>query len=47
LLLRRFVDQTEIDEIFMVDEKNKYGLEDLLQETAESAAATATTEGSN
>ena len=50
LLLRRFVDQTEIDEIFMVDEKNKYGLEDLLQETAETAestAATATTEGSN
>jgi hypothetical protein len=43
--LRRFVDQTEIDEVFVVDEKNKYGLEDLLQKSAESAAATAVDEG--
>jgi hypothetical protein len=45
LLLRRFVDQTEIDEVFVVDEKTKYGLEDLLQQSAENAAATASDEG--
>jgi hypothetical protein len=47
LLLRRFVDQTEIDEVFVVDEENKYGLEDLLQESAENTAATVTAEGTN
>lgn len=47
LLLRRFVDQTEIDEIFVVDEKTKYGLEDLLQQSAENAAPTASDEGSD
>jgi hypothetical protein len=47
LLLRRFVDQTEIDEVFVIDEKTKYGLEDLLQESAENAAATVTDEGND
>jgi hypothetical protein len=45
LLLRRFVDQTEIDEVFVVDEKTKYGLEDLLQQSAENAAKSAIREG--
>ncbi|MBT4694475.1 MAG: hypothetical protein HOB73_14135 [Planctomycetaceae bacterium] len=45
LLLRRFVDQTEIDEVFVVDEKTKYGLEDLLQQSTENAAATVNDEG--
>ncbi|MCS5631157.1 MAG: hypothetical protein NZ744_10040, partial [Pirellulaceae bacterium] len=45
LLLRRFVDQTEIDEVFVVDEKTKYGLEDLLQQSAENAAKSASDEG--
>ena len=45
LLLRRFVDQTEIDEVFVVDEKTKYGLEDLLQQSAEDAAPTVSDEG--
>jgi hypothetical protein len=40
LLLRRFVDQTEIDEVFVVDEKTKYGLEDLLQEKTEKTEKT-------
>jgi hypothetical protein len=47
LLLRRFVDKTEIDEVFVIDEKTKYGLEDLLQESAENAAATVTDEGND
>jgi hypothetical protein len=47
LLLRRFVDQTEIDEVFVVDEKTKYGLEDLLQQSAEDAAPTASDEGND
>ena len=47
LLLRRFVDQTEIDEVFVVDEKNKYGLQDLLRESAENTAASTTDEGTD
>ena len=47
LLLRRFVDQTEIDEVFVVEEKTKFGLEDLLQQNAENAAATAGDEGTD
>jgi hypothetical protein len=47
LLLRRFVDQIEIDEVFVADDKSKYGLEDLLQQSAEDAAAAATDEGTN
>ena len=35
LLLRRFVDHTPLDEVFVIDDKTKYGLDDLIQQTAE------------
>ncbi|MCH2371503.1 MAG: hypothetical protein MK324_13355 [Pirellulales bacterium] len=38
LLLRRFVDHTPLDEVFVIDDKTKYGLEDLIQQTAEQSA---------
>ena len=37
LLLRRFVDHTPLDEVFVIDDKTKYGLDDLIQQTAESS----------
>ena len=41
LLLRRFVDHTPLDEVFVIDDKTKYGLEDLIQQSAEQSAETA------
>ena len=38
LLLRRCVDHTPLDEVFVIDDKTKYGLEDLIQQTAEQSA---------
>ena len=38
LLRRRFVDHTPLDEVFVIDDKTKYGLEDLIQQTAEQSA---------
>ena len=35
LLLRRFVDHTPLDEVFVIDDKTKYGLDDLIEQTAE------------
>ncbi|MBA61261.1 MAG: hypothetical protein CMJ76_02745 [Planctomycetaceae bacterium] len=35
LLLRRFVDHTPLDEVFVIDDKTKYGLDDLIQQTTE------------
>jgi len=37
LLLRRFVDHTPLDEVFVIDDKTKYGLDDLIQQTSESS----------
>lgn len=37
LLLRRFVDHTPLDEVFVVDDQTKYGLDDLIQQTADQA----------
>ena len=42
LLLRRFVDHTPLDEVFVIDDKTKYGLDDLIQQTAESSAELST-----
>ena len=39
LLLRRYVDHTALDEVFVIDDKTKYGLEDLIQQSTEEAAA--------
>ncbi len=39
LMLRRFVDQTEIDEVYVIDEKTKYGLADLIRENEPEADA--------
>lgn len=41
LLLRRFVDHTPLDEVFVIDDRTKYGLEDLIQQSAEQSAETA------
>lgn len=38
LLLRRFVDHTPLDEVFVIDDKTKFGLDDLIQQTAEQTA---------
>ena len=38
LLLRRFVDHTPLDEVFVIDDKTKFGLDDLIQQTAEPTA---------
>jgi len=41
LLLRRFVDHTPLDEVFVIDDRTKYGLEDLIQQSAEQSAESA------
>ena len=41
LLLRRLVDHTPLDEVFVIDDRTKYGLEDLIQQSAEQSAETA------
>ena len=41
LLLHRFVDHTPLDEVFVIDDRTKYGLEDLIQQSAEQSAETA------
>ncbi len=38
LLLRRYVDHTPMDEVFVIDDKTKYGLDDLIQQTTEQSA---------
>ncbi len=40
LLLRRFVDHTPLDEVFVIDDKTKYGLDDLIKESSDQPAET-------
>ncbi len=41
LLLRRFVDHTPLDEVFVIDDKTKYGLDDLIKESSDQPTETA------